>query len=428
MQYHLEETRKADPELYELIKLEEERQQNTLEMIASESIQSPQLLEINGCAFNNKTAVGKPGDMHLLGSQYADALIALTARRACELFGAEHANVQVYSGSTANYAVYAACLKVGDKVLAMSPSQGGHATHGSTRNYTSQVYHFEHYGVDPETQLIDYDDLEKKAMEFRPRLIIAGGSTYSQFIDFERISRIARKAEAYFLVDMAHYTGLVAAGLVPSPVPWADFVTGSTTKTICGPRSGFILCKQKYADMIDDGAYPKIVASLHLQTMAAMAHAFGYGQTDEFREVMKATVDNADCLARELQKRGFNIVSGGTRCHLMVVDMRNQGINGKQFAKVLEKINLSVNAVDIPYDTSPVRNGVRIGCTVASQRGMGKKEMAEIADIIAAVAKTPEDQEVLDSCARRVRTLCDRFPLYGRFDKLSKERGEQNAV
>lgn len=428
MQYHLEETRKFDPELYELIKLEEQRQQNTLELIASESIQSPQLLEINGCAFNNKTAVGKPGDMHLLGSQYADALITLTAQRACQLFGAEHANVQVYSGSTANYAVYAACLKVGDRVLAMSPSQGGHATHGSASNYTSQVYRFEHYGVDPESQLIDYEELEKKAMEFRPKLIIAGGSTYSQFIDFEKISQIARKADAYFLVDMAHYTGLVAAGLVPSPVPWADFVTGSTTKTICGPRSGFILCKQKYADIIDDGAYPKIVASLHLQTMAAMAHAFGYARTDAFKEVMKATVDNAAALAGELQKRGFTIVSGGTRCHLMVVDMRNKGINAKAFAKVLESINVSVNAVDIPYDTSPVRNGVRIGCTVVSQRGMGKAEMAEIADIIAAVAANPVDQAVLDRCAVRVRTLCDRFPLYARFDRLSKERGEQHAV
>ncbi len=428
MQYHLEKTRIFDPELYSLIKNEEDRQEHTLELIASESIQSPQLLEINGCAFNNKTAVGKPGDMHLLGSHYADDLIKLTARRACELYGAEHANVQVYSGSTANYAVYAACLKVGDRVLAMSPHQGGHATHGSSANIVSQIYQFTHYGVDPCSQLIDYDKMEEMAMQIKPKLIIAGGSTYSQYFDYSRIAEIAHKVGAYFLVDMAHYTGLIAAGLIPSPVPYADFVTGSTTKTICGPRSGFILCRQQYADMIDEGAYPRIVASLHLQTMAAMAHAFEYAKSNEFHEVMQATLDNARTLCEELKKRDFNIVSGSTRCHLMVVDMRNRGIDGKSFAKILESINLSVNAVDIPYDTSPVRSGVRIGTTVVSQRGMSAPEMVKIADIIEDVSRHPYDRETLEQNQRKVRELCDEFPLYGRFDRLERERSKVDAI
>ncbi len=422
MQYILEETGKFDPELYDLIKREEERQEYTLELIASESIQSPQLLEINGCAFNNKTAVGKPGDMHLLGSQFADELIALAAKRACELYGADHANVQVYSGSTANYAVYAACLKLGDTVLAMSPNQGGHATHGSSANIVSEMYHFVHYGVDPDTQLIDYDKLEKMAEEVRPRLIVAGGSTYSQLIDYERIGNIARKVGAYFLVDMAHYTGLVASGVIPSPVPYADFVTGSTTKTICGPRSGFILCKQKFADMVDTGAYPRVVASLHLQTIAAMAHAFEYAKTDVFKSLMAFVVRNADALAQALQSHGIRVVSGGTKNHLLVADMRGSGVNGKEFAKILEKIKLSVNAVDIPYDDSPVRNGVRMGCTVLSQRGMGPEEMAEIAEMISDVYHNPYDEAVLSATAKKVRALCERFPLYGKYEELSKEK------
>ncbi|MBR3005885.1 MAG: serine hydroxymethyltransferase, partial [Erysipelotrichaceae bacterium] len=344
------------------------------------------------------------------------------------LYGADHANVQVYSGSTANYAVYAACLKVGDTVLAMSPHQGGHATHGSKANIVSEIYNFVHYGVDPASQLIDYDKLRQLALEAKPKLIVAGGSTYSQSIDFAKIAEIAGEVGAYFLVDMAHYTGVIAAGLMPSPVPYADFVTGSTTKTICGPRSGFILCKKQYAEMIDNGAYPKVVASLHLQTMAAMAHAFKYAQSREFIEVMKATVRNARKLCLELQKRGFKIVSDGTECHLMVVDLRNRGINAKAFSKILESINVSTNAVDIPYDDSPVRNGLRIGCTVVAQRGMGDREMEEIADIISEVAENPYDENVLRRNAERVKALCDQFPLYGRFDKLSEERRKGNAV
>lgn len=416
MQYKLDRIRAHDPELYELIRKEEKRQETTLEMIASESIQSPQLLEVNACVFNNKTAVGALGDQHLAGSDLANQLMEMTAARACKLYGAEHANVQVYSGSTANYAVYAACLNIGDRVLAMRTDHGGHATHGADSNIVSQMYRFAFYSVTEDTNLIDYDELERLANELHPKLIIGGGSTYSQAIDYERIRDIAKSVGAYFLFDMAHYTGLIAAGLLPNPVPYADFVTGSTTKTICGPRSGFILCKQKYADMIDRGAYPRIIASMHLQTMAAMAYAFQHAATPEFRALMQRTVDNAKALCGALQSRGFKIITDGTVCHLMVIDMRNRGVSGKEFSKVLEKIHLSVNPVPVPYDLSPVRNGIRIGCTVSAQRGMGPAQMEQIASIIDRVSRAPYQETVLKECAGEIQSITEQFPLYGQYD------------
>jgi len=427
VQYKLDEVRRFDPELYELIHQEQERQERTLELIASESIQSPQLLEINACAFNNKTAVGRIGDQHMAGSDVVEALMQLTARRACELYGADHANIQPYSGATANYSIYSACLNIGDTILAMNPKHGGHGTHGASGNMVSKMYRFEFYSVDEKTQLIDYDALEAKAMAIRPKLIIAGGSTYSQCIDFKRMSEIARAADAYLHVDMAHYTGIIAAGLIPSPVPYADFVTGSTTKTICGPRSGFILCKKEHADMVDRGVYPSVVASMHLQTMAGMAHAFYYAGTPEFRRVMQKTVENAQTLCGCLQKRGFNILTGGTQCHLLIVDMRNRGISAKEFVQVLDDIGISTNPVDIPYDDSPVRNGLRIGTTVCTQRGMGRAQMETIADIIDRVSKAPKDTLALEECARKVRELTAEFPLYGYYDRLSGENTYSRA-
>lgn len=421
MVYHLEETQKFDPELFQLIKKEEVRQKNTLELIASESIQSPALLEINGCAFNNKTAVGHLDDMHMAGSQFANELMKLAAKRACELYGADHANVQVYSGSTANYSVYAACLNPGDTVLSMDPHQGGHATHGSKTNVVAKFLKFEHYGVDKTTQLIDYDALEKQALDVKPKLIICGGSNYSQYIDYKRMAEIAKKAGAYLHADMAHFTGLVAAGLYPNPVPYADFVTGSTTKTICGPRYGFILCKKEHAEKLDNAAYPGIVASLHLQTMAAMATAFEFAKTDMFKHLMRDVVNNTNYLSDELQRLGYKVLSNGTKCHLLVMDVRDKGINAKELTKILETVGISVNPVDIPYDTSPVRNGVRMGCTVLSQRGMGKPEMIKIASLIDTVCKSPYNDAVLSKCREEVKNITDRFPLYGRYDSWSNE-------
>lgn len=415
MQYRLDRVQQHDPELYDLIRKEETRQETTLEMIASESIQSPQLLEVNACAFNNKTAVGAIGDQHLAGSEIADQLMELTAERACRLYGAEHANVQVYSGSTANYAVYAACLEIGDQVLAMRTDHGGHATHGSEGNMVSRMYRFAFYSVTEDTNLIDYDELERLANELHPKLIIGGGSTYSQCVDYARIAAIAQDVGAYFLFDMAHYTGLIAAGLLPSPIPYADFVTGSTTKTICGPRSGFILCRKRYAEMVDRGAYPRVIASMHLQTMAAMAHAFQFAATPEFKALMQRTVDNAQALCGALQARGFKIVTNGTVCHLLVIDMRSRNISSKEFVRVLEKIKLSVNPVPIPYDPSPVRNGIRIGCTVSAQRGMGHVQMEQIASIIDRVSREPYNEEVLAECAEEVQMITEQFPLYGQY-------------
>lgn len=415
VQYKLEATKKYDHELYELIVREQERQENTLEMIASESIQSPQLLEINACAFNNKTAVGPIGEQELMGSEIAEELMKLTAQRACKAFEAEHANIQPYSGSTANFSVFAACLKAGDLILAMRPDQGSHPTHGSSANIVSQLYRHAFYSIDSETQLIDYDELERMAHELHPKLIIAGGSAYSQLIDYERIRHVAKSVGAYFMVDMAHQSGLIAAGVIPSPVPYADFLSSSTTKTICGPRSGFVLCRKEYAEMLDRGVHPGLIASLHLQTMAAMAHTFLYATTPEFKATMQRTVDNAQVLCAALKEKGFEILSGGTKTHLMVLDMRNRNISGQMFADALEKIRLSVNAVPIPYDPSEEPNGIRIGCTVSAQRGMGAVQMQQIADIMDQVAKAPTDETVLENCRRKVQEITRDYPLYGCF-------------
>ena len=426
MQYHLEATKVLDPELYNLIVREEQRQEETLEMIASESIQSPQLLEINSCAFNNKTACGPIGEQELMGSEIAEELMKLTADRACRVFGADHANIQPYSGSTANFSVFAACLKAGDLILSMRPDQGSHPTHGAGDNIVSQLYRHAFYTIDPDTQLINYDDLERMARELHPKLIIAGGCAYSRLIDYARISRVAKDVGAYFMVDMAHQSGLIAAGIIPSPVPYADFLSSSTSKTICGPRSGFVLSKKAVAEQLDHGVHPGLIASLHLQTMACMAHTFLYASTPQFKAIMQRTVDNAKVLCRELQARGFKILSDGTDTHLLVIDMRNRGLSGQAFADVLEKIKLSVNAVVIPYDESPAPNGVRMGCTVSAQRGMGEEEMRQIADILDRVSKEPENEAVLDDCRKTIQTITKKFPLYGQY-ALAQVRKENHS-
>lgn len=416
MQYKLDATEKHDYELYQLILREQARQESTLEMIASESIQSPQLLEINACAFNNKTAVGPIGEQEMMGSEIAEELMKLTAVRACKAFGAEHANIQPYSGSTANFSVFAACLKAGDLILSMRPDQGSHPTHGAGNNIVAQLYRHEFYSIHADTQRINYEELEAKAHELHPKLIIAGGSAYSQLIDFKRISKAAKEVGAYFMVDMAHQSGLIAAGVIPSPVPYADFCSSSTTKTICGPRSGFVVCKKEHAEKLDHGVHPGLIASLHLQTMAAMAHTFQYAMTPEFRETMQRTVDNSKALCKYLQERGFEILSGGTETHLMVIDMRSRGIDGQRFADALEKIRLSVNAIPIPYDRSEKANGVRIGCTVCAQRGMGTAEMEVIAEILKQVADAPEDEAVLASGRAKVQEITQKYPLYGHYE------------
>ncbi len=410
----LKYTRQSDPEIYKLVEEELHRQEKNIEMIASESTVPLEVMELSGSVFTNKTLEGLPGKRFQAGSEVADKLEELGWKRAKELFGAEHVNLQSYSGSTANYSVFAAVLEPGDKILSMRLDQGGHLTHGSPANWVSKIYHHDFYGVNPETEQIDYDALEEKAKEIRPKMIIAGASAYPRLIDYERMAKIAEEVGAYLMVDMAHIAGLVAAKLIPSPIPWADFVTTSTTKTFCSARSGMVFCKEKHAKLLDRGTFPGSLGSLHFHTMAAKIWSLKYAASPEFRAIMQRVLDNAKTLAKALTERGFRVVSGGTDNHLLLVDLRSKNISGKTFQNALDSIGITVNKNQIPNDpASPfVTSGVRIGMTSTAQRGLGEKEIILIADIMARVAAAPEDQEVLDACRKEAQEMISRFPLY----------------
>jgi glycine hydroxymethyltransferase len=416
----LKYTRQSDPEMYELLMEEYHRQENNIEMIASESTAPLEVMELAGSVFTNKTLEGYPGKRFQAGSEVADKVEELGWKRAKELFGAEHVNLQSYSGSTANYSVFASVLEPGDKILAMRLDQGGHLTHGSSANWVSKIYSHDFYGVNPETEQIDYDELEKTAKEVRPKLIIAGASAYPRLIDYERIAHVAEEVGAYFMVDMAHIAGLVAAKVIPSPIPWADFVTSSTTKTFCSARSGMVFCKEKHAKMLDRGTFPGCLGSIQLHTMAAKIWSFKYAASPEFRAIMQRVLDNAQTLSAALIERGFRPVSGGTDNHLLLVDLRPKNITGKAFQNALDSIGITVNKNQIPFDpASPfVTSGVRIGLTSTAQRGFGKDEIVRIADIMAKVAEAPEDAAVLAACRKEARDIVSAFPLYpaGAFD------------
>lgn len=410
----LKYTRQSDPEMYELVVEELRRQEKNIEMIASESTVPLEVMELSGSVFTNKTLEGLPGKRFQAGSEVADKLEELGWQRAKELFGAEHVNLQSYSGSTANYSVFASVLEPGDKILSMRLDQGGHLTHGSPANWVSKIYHHDFYGVNPETEQIDYDALEEKAKEIRPKMIIAGASAYPRLIDYERMAKIAEEVGAYLMVDMAHIAGLVAAKLIPSPIPWADFVTTSTTKTFCSARSGMVFCKEKHAKLLDRGTFPGSLGSLHFHTMAAKIWSLKYAASPEFRAIMQRVLDNAKTLAKALSERGFRIVSGGTDNHLLLVDLRSKNISGKVFQNALDKVGITVNKNQIPNDpASPfVTSGVRIGLTCTAQRGLGEKEIIQIADIMEKVAAAPEDEAVLAACKKEAEELISRFPLY----------------
>ena len=416
----LKNTRKSDPEVYELVCEELERQEHNIEMIASESTAPLEVMELSGSVFTNKTLEGYPGKRFQAGSEVADKVEELAWARAKELFGAEHVNIQSYSGSTANYSVFASVLEPGDKILSMRLDQGGHLTHGSPANWMSKFYHHEFYGVDPETEQIDYDALAEHAKQFRPKLIIAGASSYPRLIDYERMAEIAHGVGAYLMVDMAHIAGLVAAKVIPSPIPYADFVSSSTTKTFCSARSGMVFCKEKYAKMLDKGTFPGSLGSLQFQTMAAKCWSFKYAQYEEFRQIMQRVLDNANCLAAELEKKGFRCVSGGTDNHLVLLDLRPMNVTGKVMQNALDNIGITVNKNQIPFDpASPfVTSGIRIGLTSVSQRGLGEPEIKLIADIMARVAREPENEEVLARCRAEAQEMIAKFPLYpeGSFD------------
>jgi glycine hydroxymethyltransferase len=410
----LKETRRTDPELASIVDKELERQKNCIEMIASESTVPIPVMELSGSVFTNKTLEGYPGARFQAGGEVADEMERLAVARAEELFDAEYANIQSYSGSTANYTVFATILNPGDKVLAMRLDQGGHLTHGSPANWTSKMYNHTFYGCDAETGCIDYDEMEKLANEVKPKLIICGASSYPRLIDYERVGNIAKSVGAYSMCDMAHVAGLVAAKVIPSPIPYMDFVTSSTTKTFCSARSGMVFCKKRYEKALNKGTFPGALGSIHLHTMAAKCWSFRYAATPKFHDIMMQVVKNAQHMAKELQKRGYTIVTGGTDTHLLVVDLRNKGVTGRQMQTALDRTGISVNKQVIPYDTAKtnITSGIRIGLTSVTQRGLKEDAITEIVDMIDQVIKAPDDENVIADVRSKAENLISKYPLY----------------
>lgn len=408
---------KSDPALFDICIRELERQRKGLEMVASESFVPPEILELQGSVLTNKTTEGYPGHRYHAGCGVVDEMERLGIERAMALFGAEHANIQPHCGSSTNQAVYFAVLDPGDLILGMSLDQGGHLTHGYSLNFSGRTYRSAVYGLSRETETIDYDRLEQLAHEHRPKMLVAGASSYPRFIDYQRIGSIARSVGAYFLVDMAHVAGLVAAGVHPSPVPHADFVTGTTTKTLAGARGGFILCREPFAKAIDKAIFPGVQGSAHLHTMAAKAFTFGRAMTPEFKDYGRRVVANAKALGEAVEARGFRLVTGGTDNHMILVDLRSKGITGVRFEKALEAVGITVNKNMIPFDPEKamVTSGVRIGVTALTIKGMGPGEMARIAALIADTAARIDDPAGLEALSREVHELAGRFPLYDTF-------------
>ena len=405
---------KQDPNIQAVINQELARQRDKLEMIASENFVSQAVMEAQGSVLTNKYAEGYPGKRYYGGCENVDVIETLAIERAKRLFGAEHANVQPHSGSQANFGVYFALLQPGDTIVGMNLSHGGHLTHGSPVNVSGTYFNVVPYGVDAETQQIDYDEFRKIVLEAKPKLIIAGGSAYSRQIDFKKMADVAHEVDAIFMVDMAHFAGLVAAGLHPNPVEYADIVTTTTHKTLRGPRGGMILCKEKYAKAIDKAIFPGIQGGPLMHVIAAKAVAFGEALQPEFKVYAQQVIDNAKALAAALQEKGLTIVSGGTDTHVMLVDVRSTGLTGKEAEHLLDEVGITCNKNTIPFDpASPfVTSGIRLGTPALTTRGLQVKDMEEIADIIATVLKNPEDKAIHEEVSKRVAALCEAYPLY----------------
>lgn len=401
-----------DAEVGAAVAAEYDRQKNRIELIASENFVSETVMLAAGTPLTNKYAEGYPAKRYYGGCEYVDVVENIARERACRLFGAEHANVQPHSGSQANTAVYVALLSPGDTVMGMSLAAGGHLTHGSPVNLSGLYYNFVPYGVDDETHLIDYDKMQAQAEECKPKLIVAGASAYPRVIDFARMREIADSVGAYLMVDMAHIAGLVAAGLHPSPVPYADVVTTTTHKTLRGPRGGMILCREELAKKIDKAIFPGIQGGPLMHIIAAKAVCFGEALKPEFKEYQTQIVKNARVLADTLLEGGFRLVSGGTDNHLMLVDLRPFGVTGKDFEHNLDEVGITLNKNAIPNDpASPfITSGVRIGTPAVTSRGMKEAEMVEIGKLITAVAKDPVGSA--EAVKAGVASLCERFPLY----------------
>lgn len=410
--YTTDEIRKQDPQVADAIEMEVERQRSKIELIASENFVSNAVIEAMGTPLTNKYAEGYPGKRYYGGCECVDIVENLAIERAKKIFGAEHANVQPHSGAQANMAVFFATLKPGDTVLGMNLSHGGHLSHGSPVNMSGTYFNIVQYGVDKDTQVIDYDEVERIAEECKPKLIVAGASAYSRTIDFERFAKIAEKVGAYLMVDIAHIAGLVAAGLHPSPVPYADFVTTTTHKTLRGPRGGLILCKEKYAKMINKAVFPGIQGGPLMHIIAAKAVCFGEALTVEFKAYQTQIVKNAKALCDALIKRGFKIVSGGTDNHLMLIDLTNMNITGKEAEKLLDDVGVTVNKNTIPFETtSPfITSGIRIGTPAVTSRGFKEEDMDKIAEIIFLTLSDYEKEQ--DNVRAMVKELCGKYPLY----------------
>jgi glycine hydroxymethyltransferase len=405
-----------DPEISQAIELEKKRQRETINLIASENYASKAVLEAQGTFLTNKYAEGYPGKRYYGGCEDVDIIETIAINRARELFHAEHANVQPHSGAQANMAVYFALVNPGDTVMGMNLSHGGHLTHGAPANFSGKYYNIVSYGLNPETERIDYAEVEKLALEHKPKIIIAGSSAYPRIIDFERFRCIADKASAILMADMAHIAGLVAAGLHPSPVPYAQVVTSTTHKTLRGPRGGFILCKEEFAKAIDSAVFPRMQGGPLMHVIAAKAVAFKEAMQPDFYKYQKAIIDNTLTLATELKRMGLRLVSGGTDNHLMLVDLSDTGVNGKEAEEALGRAGIVVNRNTVPFGTASsarIPGGMRLGTAAVTSRGFGTGEMKKVASMIMEIISHINDTELQAQVRNEVVEMCRNFPVPG---------------
>lgn len=410
----LDALKSTDPDVYAAIEAEEIRQHDKLLLIASENFASPAVLAAQGSIMTNKYAEGYPGKRYYGGCQHVDTVEELAIQRAKELFGAEHVNVQPHSGSSANMAAYLSVLKPGDTILGMDLAQGGHLTHGSKVSFSGMLFKAFSYGVDRQTERIDYDTVQKLAEDCRPRMLVVGASAYARVLDFPRFQQIARSVGAYLMVDIAHIAGLIAAGLHPNPVPYADFVTTTTHKTLRGPRAGIVMCKAEHAKAVDKIIFPGLQGGPLMHVIAAKAVAFKEALSPSFKKYQQQVVANARVLAQGLLDRGYKIVSGGTDTHLFLVNLTNKGITGKEADAALDAGGIILNKNAVPYDEKPpaVASGIRIGSPIVSTRGMREAEMKEIVELIDRVLQNRQNAAVLEEVRAQAKALCGRFPIF----------------
>ncbi len=417
----LKALRATDPAVFDAIRAEEKRQREKLLLIASENFASPAVLAAQGCLMTNKYAEGYPGKRYYGGCQNVDTVEALAIQRAKQLFGADHVNVQPHSGSQANMAAYLSVLKPGDVILGMDLAQGGHLTHGSRVNFSGTLFHSYFYGVDRETEVIDYDAVQRIAAECRPRMIVVGASAYARILDFPRFQKIAQSVGAYLLVDIAHLAGLIAAGLHPSPIPYADFVTTTTHKTLRGPRGGIIMCKAEHAKAVDKIIFPGTQGGPLMHVIAAKAVALHEALSPAFKSYQRQVVANARTLAAGLAERGYRVVSGGTDTHLFLVNLSPKGLTGKEAETTLDAAGITVNKNAVPYDEKPpaVASGIRLGTPIVSTRGMREAEMREIVSLVDRVLQQPQDLRIQRAVRKQAKALCGRFPIFHSYDGAS---------